>query len=121
VDCAASDIFIDPSFASQFTSALIKKLLVPRYLTLFDGTPSTSGPITDALYMEVVFGKNFRQHLEFFIMKLHPSAKVMLSLCWLQKTNPLIDWRSMIMTFPNNPSELPLLAPTPLVILVMRN
>jgi hypothetical protein len=59
VDCAASDIFIDPSFASQFTSTLNKKLLVPRHLTLFDGTPSSSGPITDALYTEVVFGKNF--------------------------------------------------------------
>ncbi|KAG5329763.1 hypothetical protein C0989_009300, partial [Termitomyces sp. Mn162] len=87
VNSSAMDNFIDESLAA-LAPHLLWCLLTLILLKLFDSDPTPAGDITHCLEMTMTFTKGWQQELQLLIMKLHPSAPIVLGFSWLCSTNP---------------------------------
>src|SRR6266481_1472970 len=107
IDSGATSNFIDSSLAEM--SIFVPSVLAqPIALSLFDGKPAMSGFIHQSVPTTVQFSDESTQELDLLVTKLHPSAPIVLGLPWLQKTNPVVDWANLSLTFRTGPkSALP--------------
>ncbi|THV06360.1 hypothetical protein K435DRAFT_587280, partial [Dendrothele bispora CBS 962.96] len=98
IDSGASRSFIDYDEAKKFTSKL-RKLEQPISLTLFDGNSTSAGRITHLLKATLIFEDGTSHQEDLLITKLHPAARIVLGLTWLQKYNPSINWTKLTFAF----------------------
>src|SRR6266481_9090898 len=82
IDSGMTSNFIDSSLASMFIF-VPSVLAQPIALSLFDSKPATSGFISQSILTPVHFLDESTQTLELLVMKLHPSAPIVLGLPWL--------------------------------------
>src|SRR5690606_989178 len=89
IDCGASSQFIDSQFAKKHNLILERKT-VPIELRVVDGTPSSAGPITHEVRVQL----QIDQHLETLVMNVTKlfGFNVILGKTWLRRHNPPIDW-----------------------------
>ena len=66
-------------------------------------TPATTGFIHESVKVSDIFTDSSTQDLSLLVMKLHPSAHIMLGLPWLCSTNPTTDWVMLSLTFKTGP------------------
>src|SRR5882724_1553712 len=110
IDSGATSNFLDSSLAALATFVL-EPLDRPIALCLFDGKPATAGFIHESVNTSISFADHSTQSISLLVMKLHPSAPIVLGLPWLRSTNPTIDWSALSLTFKTGPrSALPSLA-----------
>src|SRR5882724_6251946 len=110
IDLGATSNFLDSSLATSPTSVLepLDRLIA---LCLFDGKPVTTVFIHESVDISVSFADCSTQSLSLLVMKLHPSAPIVLGLPWLRSTNLMINWLALSLTFKTGPrSALPSLA-----------
>lgn len=100
IDSGASRNFIDQQLARLFPK-YIYHLHRPIPLTLFDGSASSAGQITQALKAPIFFQDNTTHEETFLLTKLHSSAQLVLGLPWLKKYNPTINWKDLTFSFEN--------------------
>ncbi|KAG5352962.1 hypothetical protein C0989_011605 [Termitomyces sp. Mn162] len=94
VNSGAMDNFID-EFLAVLAPHLLWCIPTPILLKLFDSDPTPAGDITHCLEITMIFTNRWQQELQLLVMKLHPSAPIVLSFLWLCSTNPCIDWPSL--------------------------
>src|SRR6266481_1240918 len=83
-------------------------LAQPITLSLFNGKPAMSRFIHQSVSTTVQFSDKSTQELDLLVTKLHPLAPIVLGLPWLWKTNPVVDWANLSLTFRTGPkSALP--------------
>ena len=99
IDSGASSNFIDTALAASSKPPKVA-LERPIALSLFDGKPTTSGFIHEAIQATIFFPDSTSQTLCFLITQLHPAAQIVLGLPWLRTTNPTIDWAALSLSFP---------------------
>ncbi|KAG6898329.1 hypothetical protein C0993_006974 [Termitomyces sp. T159_Od127] len=69
-------------------------------LQLFDGKPTTAGPITKTHSSSIVLDNGLWFLVNLLIMQLLDTTSIMLGLPWLHDFNLDIDWRDFTMKFP---------------------
>src|SRR6266481_38093 len=105
IDSGTTSNFIDSSLASM--SIFVPSALAqPITLSLFDGKPATSGCIHQSVSTTVQFSDKSTQELDLLVTKLHPSAPIVLGLPWLWKTNLVVDWANLSLTFQTGPKSV---------------
>src|SRR5882724_6311239 len=110
IDSGATSNFLDSSLAT-FPTFVLEPLDRLIALCLFDGKPATAGFIHESVNISVSFADYSTQSLSLLVMKLHPSAPIVIGLPWLRSTNPTINWSALSLTFKTGPrSALPSLA-----------
>ena len=82
IDCWAGGMFIDQNFAQNFEILSLNEPITARNI---DGTINKKGTIKS--YVKLKFRERF------YIMGLG-KQKIILGFTWLQKYNPLIDWKT---------------------------
>jgi len=105
INSGATSNFLDSSLASH-PNFVLDPLDRPIALCLFDGKPATVGFIHESVKLSVVFADSSVQDLCLLVMKLHPSASIILGLPWLRNTNPTINWATLSLTFKSDPRSL---------------
>ena len=90
IDPSATSNFVHSSLSSHSNFSCIP-LCLPIALCLFDGKPIMSGFIYKYLNTSLTFSDFSSQDISLLIMKLHPSAAIVLGLPWLCSTKPIID------------------------------
>ena len=98
IDSGASRPFVDFSIAEKHPENLTP-LEQPIGLDLFDGKPSSAGRITHSYRDTISFDDGTIHLVEFLVTRLHPAAPIVLGLSWLQKHNPVIDWKDLSIMF----------------------
>jgi hypothetical protein len=101
IDCGADKDFIAPELAYS-RSHLLKSLLSPLYVSLFDGTLSSSGPITHYTTTDICFPDGTCQTQDFLVFDIDPPSQIVFGLSWLMKYNPQIDWAACTLTLPSS-------------------
>ena len=86
INCGAGGTFIDQNFAKQFK---VKKLDEPIKAFNVDGTKNKKGTIKSYVDLEFQLGI-FKER--FYVTGLG-KQKIILGFPWLQKHNPIINWR----------------------------
>ena len=89
IDCRAGGIFIDQNFAQNFEMLPLNK---PITAWNVDGTINKKGTIKS--YVKLRFKINSRRFREWFYVTGLGKQKIILGFTWLQKYNPLIDWKT---------------------------
>ena len=89
IDCGAGVMFINQNFAQNFKIHLLTKPITAQNV---DGTINKKGPIKS--YVELEFKINSRKFRERFYVTGLGKQKTILGFTWLQKYNPLIDWKT---------------------------
>ena len=89
IDCRAGGMFIDQNFAQTFKIHLLTKPITARNV---DGTINKKGTIKS--YVKLEFEINSRKFREQFYVTGLGKQKMILGFNWLQKYNPLIDWKT---------------------------
>ena len=89
IDCRVGGMFIDQNFAQNFE---IHSLTKPITAWNVDGTINKKGTIKS--YIELEFKINSRKFREWFYVTGLGKQKIILGFTWLQKYNPLIDWKT---------------------------
>jgi hypothetical protein len=90
LDSGASGNFIDPGYA-QDIHAEKKNLKKPIKVYNVDGTPNKQGTITQYVELDVEIHKRKQRH-RFYITGLG-NHLVILGFTWLERMNPIIDWK----------------------------
>ena len=83
----------------------LEKLSDPILLELFDGSAAASGSISHHLPLDVSAPEGPPHQVDFLITNLHPTARIVLGLPWLQQHNPDIDWTTGQVKFKTAPAE----------------
>ena len=83
IDCGAGGMFIDQNFAQNFKILSLNEPITARNI---DGTIKS--------YVELEFKINSRKFRERFYVTGLGKQKIILGFTWLQKYNPLIDWKT---------------------------
>ena len=89
IDCRARGMFIDQNFAQNFE---ILPLNEPITAWNVDGTINKKGAIKS--YVKLEFKINSRRFREWFYLTGLGKQKIILGFTWLQKYNPLINWKT---------------------------
>ena len=89
IDCGAGGMFIDQNFAQNFE---IFPLNEPITAQNVDGTINKKGTIKS--YVKLEFKINSRRFRERFYVTGLGKQKIILGFTWLQKYNPLINWKT---------------------------
>ena len=84
IDCRASGMFINQNFAQNFKIHSLTKPITTRNV---DGAINKKGTI------KLEFKINSRKFREQFYVTGLGKQKIILGFTWLQKYNPLIDWK----------------------------
>ena len=93
---ATGHAFMSFSLARQL-GAPVKNLQNPLRLTTFDGTNASAGPITQSITAFLSISGHVEE-ATFFLTNLG-QYPIVLGLPWLQRHNPVVDWKSHEMTF----------------------
>ena len=89
INCGARGMFIDQNFAQNFKIFPLNEPITARNV---NGTINKKGTIKS--YVELKFKINSRKFREkFYVMGLG-KQKIILGFTWLQKYNPLINWKT---------------------------
>jgi hypothetical protein len=88
VDCGAEGMFIDESIANKWRRENLKK---PIKVRNDDGTANINGEITEKCL--VSYDINGRKFAEWFYVTSIGDQDLILGLPWLERHNPIIDWR----------------------------
>ena len=99
IDSGATSNFVDSSLSPHSNFNCIS-LHSPIALCLFDGKPAMSGFIHEYLNTSLTFADSSLQDISLLVMKLHPLATIILGLLWLCSTRPIINWTTLLITFP---------------------
>ena len=89
IDCRAGGMFIDQNFTQNFKIHLLTK---PITAWNVDGTINKKGTIKS--YVELEFKINSRKFRKRFYVTGLGKQNIILGFTWLQKYNPLIDWKT---------------------------
>ena len=112
IDCGASDSYIDESFlkSHRLQSSPLDE---PVYLTLFDGKPSSAGPILSQITPDLLFPDGTVTTSPLLVTSIPKSLPIVLGMDWLQEFDPSINWKALTMTFPSS-SQTMHFSPVPL-------
>ena len=89
IDCGAGGMFINQNFAQNFE---IYSLTKPITAQNVDGTINKKETIKS--YVELEFKINSRKFRKWFYVTGLGKQKIILGFTWLQKYNPLVDWKT---------------------------
>ena len=89
IDCRAGGMFIDQNFAQNFEIFPLNELITTQNV---DGTINKNGTIKS--YVKLEFKINSRKFRERFYITGLGKQNIILGFIWLQKYNPLIDWKT---------------------------
>ena len=89
INCGAGGMFIDQNFAQNFEIFPLNEPITARNV---NGTINKKGAIKS--YVELKFKINSRKFRERFYVTGLGKQKIILGFTWLQKYNPLIDWKT---------------------------
>lgn len=92
VDTGATDSFVGSDFAVKHSLPLIK-LPQPINLTLFDGKPANSGPVTHFVNIEFDSAVSGPAELPFLVTKLPSEQPIVLGYDFLRTFDPVINWQ----------------------------
>jgi len=97
LDSGASACFIDEEFTKRHKIPLVKKP-TPVHVEAIDGRALSSGDVThETKPLEVLF-EGHRSTIIFNVIKT-PSNPLIVGLSWLEKYNPVVDWKSQSLSF----------------------
>mgnify|MGYP000532974220 FL=1 len=103
LDSGASTCFIDIAF--------VRAHKIPTFCTTqpisveaIDGRVLSSGAVTEAT-VPLVFQVGFHQEVLTFYLIATPRHPIVLGLSWLETHNPMVDWCSRSITFPQTPAR----------------
>ena len=88
IDCSAGGLFIDKNFSKKFK---VKHLEEPIKAFNVDGTENKKGTIKS--YVDLEFWIEHKKFKEQFYVTGLEKQKVILGSPWLNKHNPIIDWK----------------------------
>ncbi|KAG6882677.1 hypothetical protein C0993_009603, partial [Termitomyces sp. T159_Od127] len=72
----------------------------PMELQLFDGKPTTAGPITKSHTSSITLDNGLQFPVQLLVTQLPEVTPIILGLPWLRDVNPDIDWKDLTMKFP---------------------
>ena len=103
IDSGSNLTYFDTKLKPLF-KPLLEVLDQPIVVETADGSPISSGPIRQQALVNITHGdKEVR-------LPIHPittpHAQIILGRDWLRLSNPLIDWRSLSVSYPNQPTTL---------------
>ena len=100
LDCGATKSFIDEKLAA-LRPDLLKQLKEPVIVELFDGHETSAGSVKYNVPATLIFPDDQETtHVEdLLVTRVHPAASVVLSLAWLRKWNPLVNWTRLSLRF----------------------
>ena len=98
VDCGAEGMFIDPSVVKK---GVEKKLKKPIKVKNVDGTRNKNNKGWITHYTEVEYSIKGREMKNKFFITGLGSIKMILGMPWLQKRDPIINWRKLQLTLPD--------------------
>ena len=104
IDSGSSVSFLDSRFALQH-NLNISNLRRPLRLTLFDGSPASSGLLYQYTDLTVEFPCSTRHNIRFLLTTLDRSTQAVLGHSWLHLQNPSINWASHEISFHTSTSK----------------
>ncbi|KAG6875737.1 hypothetical protein C0993_007676 [Termitomyces sp. T159_Od127] len=69
-------------------------------LQLFDGKPTTAGPITKTHSSSIILDNNLQFPVDLLVTQLSDTTLIVLELLWLCNINSEINWKDLTMKFP---------------------
>ena len=110
IDSGATGIFINESMVNEHQ--LHRRLLKdPIRISNIDGTANRAGLLTHFVRMNITVGAH-TSSIDMLVTNLGPKPLI-LGLPWLEKVNPLINWKSREMEIPSDPDQFPTLRQLP--------
>ena len=94
VDCGAEGLFIDKSIAHKWRKSILKTPIKVRNV---DGTYNENGAITERCL--IPFRIKDKTMTEWFYVTMIGDQDLILGLPWLEKHNPIIDWKEKTLEF----------------------
>ena len=94
VDCGAEGLFIDKSIAHKWRKSILKTPIKVRNV---DGTYNENGAITERCL--IPFRIKDKTMTEWFYVMMIGDQDLILGLPWLEKHNPIIDWKEKTLEF----------------------
>ena len=94
VDCGAEGLFIDKSIAHKWRKSILKTPIKVRNV---DGTYNENGAITKRCL--IPFRIKDKIMTEWFYVTTIGDQDLILGLPWLEKHNPIIDWKEKTLEF----------------------
>ena len=104
IDSGSSVSFLDSRFALQH-NLKISNLKRPLRLTLFDGSPASSGLLYQYTDLEVEFPCSTRHPIRFLLTTLDHATQAVLGYSWLHLHNPSINWATHELIFRTSKAE----------------
>ncbi|KAG6875363.1 hypothetical protein C0993_009582 [Termitomyces sp. T159_Od127] len=95
VDSEATGIFVSDQL--NFNHDLLDR---PMELQLFDGKPTTAGPITNSHTSSITLNNGLRFLVHLLVTQLLEVTPIVLGLPWLCDINLDINWKDLIIKFP---------------------
>ena len=93
INCGAEGLFIDKKIASSWRKRKIRPIKVRNV----DGTVNVDGEITEKCL--ITFDINGKRLTEWFYVTTIGDQSLILGLPWLEKHNPIVDWREKTLEF----------------------
>ena len=94
VDCGAEGLFIDKSITHKWRKSILKMLIKVRNV---DGTYNENRVITERCL--IPFRIKDETMTEWFYVTMIGDQDLILGLPWLEKHNPIIDWKEKTLEF----------------------
>ena len=110
IDSGATGIFINEKMVNEHQ--LHRRLLKdPLRVSNIDGTTNSAGLLTHFVRMNITVGAHTSE-IDMLVTNIGPKALI-LGLPWLEKVNPLINWKKREMEIPSDPDQFPTLRQLP--------
>ncbi|KAG6868162.1 hypothetical protein C0993_006953 [Termitomyces sp. T159_Od127] len=87
-------------FVSDQLDLIYDQLDRPMELQLFNGKPTTTGPITKTHSSSIVLNNGLWFSVSLLVTQLLETTPIVLGLLWLHNINPDINWRDLTIKFP---------------------
>ena len=94
IDSGAEGMFIDVSYAKRWRKQPLKRPIRVRNV---DGSINTNGDISEKCL--ITFKSGDKEMTEWFYVTATGDQNLILGLPWLEKRNPIIDWRDKTLEF----------------------
>jgi hypothetical protein len=101
VDCGAEGLFVDISIAHKWRK---QKLARPIKVRNVDGSFNKEGEIKERCL--ITFDCNGRKLTEWFCVTAIGNQNLILGLPWLEKHNPIIDWKEKTLEFRDSDKDI---------------
>ena len=110
IDSGATGIFINEKMVNEHQ--LHRRLLKdPLRVSNIDGTTNSAGLLTHFVRMNITVGAHTSE-IDMLVTNIGPKDLI-LGLPWLEKVNPLINWKKQEMEIPSDPDQFPTLRQLP--------